>query len=95
MCRLRHGRAGRRTCRGVPVSPELAAEALFVSGLQPSQNPHGKAVQEAVTAMLLLYGSDGCAAAVAQAYGDDMTAAARRMTWCLTADTAAFAPSTV
>jgi hypothetical protein len=60
---------------------ELAAEALFVSNLQPSECPSRGAVEEAVTAMILRYGSDGCAAGVAAEFGDHPDVAVRRMAW--------------
>ncbi|MFI7599684.1 hypothetical protein [Actinoplanes sp. NPDC049681] len=60
---------------------ELAAEALFVSHLQPSECPSRKAVEEAVTAMILRHGSDGCAAGVAEEFGDHPEVAVRRMHW--------------
>ena len=60
---------------------ELAAEALFVSYLQPSEMPSRRSVEEAVTAMILRYGSDGCAEGVAGEFGDHPEAAVRRMTW--------------
>lgn len=60
---------------------DLAAEALFVSDLQPSQCPTGSEVAEAVTAMILRYGSDGCAGCVASEFGDHPEAAVRRMSW--------------
>jgi hypothetical protein len=60
---------------------ELAAEALFVSDLQPSERPSRKSVEDAVTAMLLRHGSDGCAAGVAEEFGDHPDMAVRRMGW--------------
>ncbi|HET9518656.1 MAG TPA: hypothetical protein VFO77_13120 [Actinoplanes sp.] len=60
---------------------DLAAEALFVSDLQPSECPDRRAVEEAVTAMILRYGSDGCAAGVAAEFGDHPESAVRRMAW--------------
>ena len=60
---------------------DLAAEALFVSYLQPSECPSREAIEEAVTAMLLRHGSDGCAAGVAVEFGDHPEAAVRRMSW--------------
>jgi len=60
---------------------ELAAEALFVSDIQPSQCPSSKCVEEAVTEMILRHGSDGCAAGVAEEFGDHPEVAVRRMTW--------------
>ena len=60
---------------------ELAAEALFVSYLQPSECPSRRSVEEAVTAMLLRHGSEGCAAGVAEEFGDHPETAVRRMSW--------------
>ena len=60
---------------------DLAVEALFVSDLQPSECPNQVAVTEAVTAMILRYGSDGCAAGVASEFGDHPETAVRRMSW--------------
>ena len=60
---------------------ELAAEALFVSYLQPSECPSRQTVEETVTAMLLRHGSEGCAAGVATEFGDHPEAAVRRMNW--------------
>ncbi|MCA2214694.1 hypothetical protein [Jidongwangia harbinensis] len=60
---------------------ELAAEALFVSDLQPSERPSRETVEQTVTAMILRHGSDGCAAAVAAEFGDHPEEAVRRMCW--------------
>jgi hypothetical protein len=60
---------------------ELAAEALFVSDLQPSEHPSRRTVETTVTAMVLRHGSDGCAAGVAGEFGDHPEAAVRRMSW--------------
>jgi hypothetical protein len=65
----------------ISMVQELAAEALFVSDLQPSECPSRHAVEEAVTAMLLRHGSDGCAAGVATEFGDHPEMAVRRMGW--------------
>lgn len=59
----------------------LAADALFVSHLQPSENASVEVVQATVTAMILLHGSEGCVAAVAGEFGDHPEAAVRRMIW--------------
>ncbi|WP_229072484.1 hypothetical protein [Actinoplanes sp. DH11] len=63
---------------------ELAAEALFVSCLQPSECPNRETVQDAITTMILRYGSDGCAAVVAAEFGDHPDVAVRRMAWVRT-----------
>jgi uncharacterized protein YheU (UPF0270 family) len=60
---------------------DLAAEALFVSDLQPSQHPSPQTLEDAVTAMILRHGSDGCAAAVAEEFGDHPESAVQRMCW--------------
>lgn len=60
---------------------ELAAEALFVSNLQPSEYPSRKMLTDTVAAMILRHGSDGCAAVVAEEFGDHPESAVRRMCW--------------
>ncbi|MBG0566169.1 hypothetical protein [Actinoplanes aureus] len=60
---------------------DLAAEALFVSYLQPSECPTRAIVEQAITTMILRYGSDGCAAGVATEFGDHPDVAVRRMAW--------------
>jgi len=65
----------------ISIVKDLAAEALFVSSLQPSERPSKRAVEQAVTAMILLHGSDGCAAEVATEFGDHPEIAVRRMHW--------------
>ncbi|MFI5892802.1 hypothetical protein ACIA5D_22095 [Actinoplanes sp. NPDC051513] len=65
----------------ISIVKDLAAEALFVSCLQPSEYPSRQAVEQAVTAMILLHGSDGCAAEVATEFGDHPEIAVRRMHW--------------
>jgi hypothetical protein len=76
----------------ISIVKDLAAEALFVSSLQPSEFPSRKAVERAVTAMLLLHGSDGCAAEVATEFGDHPDMAVRRMHWVQTELTGVVAP---
>jgi hypothetical protein len=60
---------------------DLVAEALFASTLQPSDAPVAETVRETVTRMILRLGSDGCAANVAQEFGDHPDTAVRRMGW--------------
>ena len=60
---------------------DLAAEALFASDLQPSECPNEQTIALTVTAMVLCYGSDGCADELAGEFGDHPEAAARRMSW--------------
>jgi hypothetical protein len=71
---------------------DLAAEALFVSLLQPSECPSREAVEEAITTMILQYGSDGCAAGVAIEFGDHPESAVRRMAWVHSELTEVLAP---
>jgi hypothetical protein len=60
---------------------DLAAEALFVSDLQPSEHPSEQTIALTVTAMVLCYGSDGCADELATEFGEHPEAAAQRMSW--------------
>lgn len=75
------------------MSPELCAEALFASALQRSDEPTAEQVQQAVTAAILTHGSDGCAALLAEAYGDHPEQAVARMRWCLDAVKDAYQPA--
>ncbi|GAA2528827.1 hypothetical protein [Pilimelia columellifera] len=63
------------------TTTELAAEALFASNLQPSQQPEADDVRDAIAEMILRHGSDGCVAVVAGEFGDHPETAARRMAW--------------
>jgi hypothetical protein len=60
---------------------DMIAEALFVSDLQPSENPAGDTVQQAVTEAILRHGADGCAGLVAVEFGDHPETAVPRMGW--------------
>jgi hypothetical protein len=62
---------------------EVRAEALFAGDLQPSEHPPAERVRESVTAILRRYGSQWCAARMAQEFGDHPEAAAARMVWAL------------
>jgi hypothetical protein len=57
------------------------ADALFASSLQPSGQPTAAQVRQAVTTTLAAFGPGGCAARVAQAYGEHPKTAAPRMSW--------------
>jgi hypothetical protein len=76
----------------ISIVKDLAAEALFVSDLQPSQCPTQEIVEHTVTAMLLRFGSDGCAAGVAEEFGDHPDCAVERMHWVHTELTGVLAP---
>lgn len=69
------------------------AEALFASALQRSDEPGAVQVRQAITTALGSYGELGCAALVAQAYGDHPEAAVARMRWARTAVARAFGSS--
>ena len=55
--------------------------ALFASTLQRSEQPSTEQVQQAIAAAVRAYGIQGCAARVAQAYGDHPETALLRMRW--------------
>jgi hypothetical protein len=57
------------------------ADALFASALQRSDEPTVAQVHEAIAAALAAFGIRGCAARVAQAYGEHPETAAPRMRW--------------
>ena len=57
------------------------ADALFVSALQRSEEPSATQVREAIAAAIRVFGARGCAALVAQAYGEHPETAAPRMRW--------------
>jgi hypothetical protein len=69
-----------------PIAQHLSisavrTEALFVSALQRSDEPTGDQVRQAVAAAVRRFGSRGCAALVAQEFGDHPELAVGRMRW--------------
>jgi hypothetical protein len=60
---------------------EARCEALFASGLQPSDAPTAGMVAAAITRTVREFGSGGCAGRMAQEFGDHPDAAATRMRW--------------
>lgn len=56
-------------------------EALFASGLQPSDAPTAAMVATAIKGALRQFGARGCAGLMAQQFGDHPDVAARRMRW--------------
>ena len=60
---------------------EARCEALFASGLQPSEAPTAGMVAAAITRVVRQFGAGGCAGRMAQEFGDHPDAAARRMRW--------------
>ena len=69
------------------------ADALFASALQPSAEHSVTQIRQAIAEAIGRYGSRGCSARVAQAYGDYPDTAATRMRWARTAVTATFGGS--
>ncbi len=61
----------------------IRAEALFASTLQSTEAPSSDQVRRAVAATLRRLGIHGCAAQVANEFGDHPEIAAARMTWAL------------
>ena len=56
-------------------------EALFASGLQPSDAPTAETVVAAITCAIRQFGIRGCVGRLAQEFGDHPQAAAERMRW--------------
>ena len=56
-------------------------QALFSSGLQPSDAPTPDMVATAISRAIQQFGIGGCAGRMAQEFGDHPDAAARRMRW--------------
>lgn len=69
---------------------DARTEALFVSHLQSSQHPTPELIREAVTATVHRLGESGCAALVAQEFGEHPDSAVGRMRWARTAVRAAY-----
>ena len=56
-------------------------QALFSSGLQPSDAPTADMVATAISRAVQQFGGGGCAGRMAQEFGDHPDAAAGRMHW--------------
>ena len=56
-------------------------DALFASPLQRSDDPGAWQVQQAIAAAVAAYGGPGCAARVAQSFGEHPETAVTRMRW--------------
>ena len=59
----------------------VRCEALFASTVQRGDEPTPERVRQVVARTVRALGSRGCAACVAQAYGDDPFTALARMRW--------------
>ena len=74
------------------VNPDdIRTEALFVSDVQRSQQPTPELIRAAVTATVDRLGERGCAALVAQEFGEHPDCALGRMQWARTAVRRAYA----
>jgi hypothetical protein len=70
---------------------DVRSEALFASCLQRSEHPTAAQVLEAIAVTVRRYGSRGCAARMAQEFGDAPDIAPARMCWARQVVTAVFA----
>jgi hypothetical protein len=68
------------------------ADALFASVLQRSDDPSTEQIQQAIAAAIRALGARGCAAQVAQAYGEHPETAVLRMRWVRVAITGGARP---
>jgi hypothetical protein len=59
----------------------VRADALFASALQRSDEPSAVQIDQAIAAAFRAFGARGCAARVAQAYGEHPETAVVRMRW--------------
>ena len=62
----------------------VRADALFASALQRSDRPGLGQVRQAIAVAVARYGGSGCAARVAQAFGEHPETAVTRMRWVRT-----------
>ena len=69
---------------GTPGPGGSRADALFASALQRSDEPSPGQVLQAIGAAVAAYGGSGCAARVAQAFGEHPETAVTRMRWVRT-----------
>jgi hypothetical protein len=69
------------------------AGALFALPLPRSDEPRARQVRQAITTAIGVHSARGCAARVAQAYGEHPETALTRMRWAFTAAASAFGGS--
>jgi hypothetical protein len=72
------------------LTDDIRTEALFVSDLQSSQHPTAELIRAAVADAVGRLGESGCAALVAQEFGEHPDCAPGRMLWARTAVRQAF-----
>jgi hypothetical protein len=65
------------------------ADALFASALQRSDQPSVAQIHQAIAVAVRAFGTQGCAAQVAQAFGEHPETAVPRMRWARAAVAAA------
>jgi len=68
----------------------IRADALFASALQRRDAPSAVQIDQAIAAAVRAFGTRGCAARVAQAYGECPETAVMRMRWARAMVTGAF-----
>lgn len=71
-------------------SDAVRTEALFVSDVQRSQQPTAELIRAAVVSTVHRFGGAGCAARVAQEFGEHPDSAVGRMRWARSAVRTAF-----
>jgi hypothetical protein len=64
-----------------PSISTTRADAVFASALQRSDQPTAAQVRQAIAGAIHAFGARGCAAQVAQAYGEHPETAVLRMRW--------------
>jgi hypothetical protein len=77
----------------ITVTSTARAYALFISDLQPSQQPTSAQVAAAIQASLRGRGIAGCVAAAAAEYGEHPDTAPLRMRWALRLATVGAVPT--
>src|SRR5437667_10600912 len=75
------------------LSSAARADALFASALQRSDEPSAPQVEQAIAEAICAFGDLGCAARVAQEYGEHPEMAASRMRWACAASSGCVGPS--
>jgi hypothetical protein len=75
----------------------VRSHALFVSALQPSDDPDAEQVRQAITGAVRRFRTSGCLRRVAQEFGDHPETAVARMRWArqIVAETFTAAPARV
>ncbi|MFI2651073.1 hypothetical protein [Micromonospora fulviviridis] len=73
------------------ITASIRAEALFVSDLQASEDPAPAQIRAVILRSLGQHRTAGCAALVAQEYGDHPSEAVERMRWAVAAVRTAYA----